>query len=138
MVLVVLGLAMLAVGVWVEDRAAVAAPLVALGAVIVVGAVIFERWADTIQEMSLGQSGLTLKRQIPSAEELAQAGLPESAAQEIQEWMEALVAVLPTIIDERVLTQLKHARNQANLRAARRVVAADQARQQREQEPGPD
>lgn len=36
-VLVILGLAMLALGIWVEDRPAVAAPLVVLGAVIVVG-----------------------------------------------------------------------------------------------------
>jgi hypothetical protein len=35
-VLVALGLAMLAVGIWVEDRAAVAAPLVIIGALAVV------------------------------------------------------------------------------------------------------
>lgn len=73
-VLVALGLAMLALGVWVEDRPAVAAPPVILGALIVVAGVVFEGWADTIQEMSLGQSGVTLKRQIPTAEELTQAG----------------------------------------------------------------
>lgn len=56
MVLVVLGLAMLALGVWVEDRPAVAAPLVILGALIVVVGVIFESWAD-IEEMSWARRG---------------------------------------------------------------------------------
>jgi hypothetical protein len=107
MLLVALGLAMLGIRLWVEDRPVVAAPLVVLGAVIVVAAAIFEAWADSIQEMSVGQSGVTLKRQIPTAEELAKAGLPEEAAREIQEWMEALWAVLPKVIDEHVRKTLK-------------------------------
>jgi hypothetical protein len=72
--LAALALAMLVLGIAVEDRAAVAAPLVILGALIVVAAVLFEGWADTIHEVSLSQSGVTLKRQLPSAEELAEAG----------------------------------------------------------------
>jgi hypothetical protein len=139
MVLVALGLAMLALGIWVEDRPAVAAPLVVLGALIVVAAVIFEGWADSIEELSVGQSGLTMKRQIPTTEDLTQAGLPEEAAREIQEWMETLWAVLPRAIDERVKdAMLRQARDEGNYRAALRKVAEHEARQRHGEEQDPD
>jgi hypothetical protein len=63
LVLVVLGLGMLVLGVWVEDRAAVAAPLVIIGALVVVAGVVVETWAD-IEEMSLGQAGIVLMKKL--------------------------------------------------------------------------
>jgi hypothetical protein len=90
-VLLGLGLAMLAVGVWVEDRAAVAAPLVIIGALVVVAGVIFEAWAD-LEELSISQAGVTLRRRPPpSAEELAEAGLPPEVAKRMSEWFDSLL-----------------------------------------------
>ena len=51
-VLVALGLAMLAVGIWVEDRSAVAAPLVIIGALAVVAGVIFGEWPTSSRCLS--------------------------------------------------------------------------------------
>jgi len=121
--LILLGLAMLALGIWVEDRAAVAAPLVIIGALIVVAGVIFEAWAD-IAEMSVSQGGLTFKRR-PSVEQLTEAGLPPKVAEEIQAWMDGILDALPEAIDRRVRKALA---DQA--RGARRLqdMAEDLAR----------
>jgi hypothetical protein len=102
----VLGIAMLAVGVWVEDRDAVAVPLVILGAFVVVASVVIERWAD-IEEMSVSQSGLTFKRRAPTVEELTEGGVPEEVAKQLFEWMDDLLTVLPKAIDARVDRALK-------------------------------
>lgn len=99
---------------------------------------IFEGWADTLQELSVGQAGLRLKRQVPTAEELTEAGLPEKAAQEVQEWMDALMGALPGVIDQRVRKILKD-----NGEGAKRLdemlseLAENRVRQQREREQGP-
>lgn len=86
----------------------------------------------------MGQAGLTLKRKMPSAEELAEAGLPLKVAQEIQDWMELLEAVRPDMIDERMTRALKQqARNERNYRAALRKVAEHEAGQRHGEEQGP-
>lgn len=95
--LIVLGLAMLGIGVWVEDRDAVAAPLVILGALLVVAGVIFEGWRD-VEELGVSAQGVTFRRRPPSAEQLTQAGLPEPVAKQIEayldEWTEDLLSVI--------------------------------------------
>jgi hypothetical protein len=101
LVLVGLGLALLAVGVWVEDRAAVAAPLVIIGALVVVVGVVFEAWAD-IEEMSVSQAGLTFKRRAPSAEQLTEGGLPSQVADALEQWLEDVTRLLPAEVDKRV------------------------------------
>src|SRR5215216_7145712 len=100
-VLVALGLAMLAVGIWVEDRAAVAAPLVIIGALAVVARGDLRRVAD-IEQMPLGQSGFSVTRCPPAAEQLTEAGLSPEVAQEMQEWMDALIDAVPGLVDKRV------------------------------------
>lgn len=110
LVLIVLGLTMLALGIWVEDRAAVAAPLVIIGALVVVAGVVVETWAD-LEEMSLSQAGIVLKRRAPTAEQLTEAGLPPAVAEEIKAWIDSLLEVLPRIIDTRVDKKLKDRRN---------------------------
>jgi hypothetical protein len=55
-VLVALGLAMLAVGIWVEDRAAVAAPLVIIGALAVVAGVISGEWPTSSRCLSASRA----------------------------------------------------------------------------------
>jgi hypothetical protein len=101
-VLVAFGFIVLVLGIWIEDRSAVAAPLVVLGTLIVVAAILFQGWAETISEVSVSQSGLTFKRQLPSTEDLTEAGLPPEAAHEIEQWMTALTEALPAAIDARV------------------------------------
>ncbi len=124
LLLVALGLAMLAVGVWVEDREAVAVPLVVIGALVVIAAVIVETWQD-IEEMSVTQSGVIFKRRPPpSAEQLTQAGLPEQAAEEIQKWMDALLEVLPGAIDERVNVAIARRQPPYTTRARRAAIEA--------------
>jgi hypothetical protein len=126
--LVALGLAMLAVGIWVEDRAAVAAPLVIIGALAVVAGVIFGEWAD-IEQMSLGQSGFSVTRRPPTAEQLTEAGLPPEVAQEMQEWMDALIDALPGLVDKRVSRMLaERERGARELDRLARQVAEQQIR----------
>src|SRR4051794_33012435 len=97
--LAALGLGMLAVGVWVEHRAAVAAPLVVLGALVVVAGVVLQGWAETIEELSVSQAGLTLKRQLPTPSDLTDAGLSPEAAREVFQWMTDFTDALPGVID---------------------------------------
>jgi hypothetical protein len=122
--LVVLGLALLALGIWVEDRAAVAAPLVVLGALIVVAGILVQSWMETVHEMSLGREGLTLKRQLPSAEELTEAGLPPEVAAEIERWMTTLAEALPQVIDSHVnrVLEKRRERDRMTRLAAERFV----------------
>jgi len=139
-VLVALGLAMLALGIWVEDRPAVAAPLVILGALIVVVALIWEEWADSILELSLSTqvASATVKRQVPTAEELAKAGLPEEAAEEIWRFLEAITEWVPAVIDQRVRKVLAE---RAAIGSGRRALYrrfVEQQRQQGDEQQGPD
>jgi hypothetical protein len=100
--LVVLGVLMLVLGIAVEERPAVAAPLVVLGPLIAMVGILFEGWSDSVAEMSLGQSGLTLKRQLPTSEDLTKAGVPPEAARELGEALNAFAEQLPAVIDARI------------------------------------
>ena len=132
--LIALGLAMLALGIWVEDRAAVAAPLAILGALVVVAGVIFDAWAD-IEEMSVSQSGVTFRRRMPSVEDLTEGGLPEQVAQDIASWMDALTEALPGAIDRRVQKAFKdRAESKRILSGAMRELVERRVQQQREAE----
>jgi hypothetical protein len=104
--LVALGLVMLAVGIWVEDRAAVAAPLVIIGALIVVAVTIADAWTD-VEEFAVGpQEGLRIKRRLPSPEQLTEAGIDARVAEQIttalQDWTDDLLEVTGKEIDRRV------------------------------------
>ena len=55
-----------------------------------------------IEQMPLGQSGFSVTRCPPAAEQLTEAGLSPEVAQEMQEWMDALIDALPGLVDKRV------------------------------------
>jgi hypothetical protein len=55
-----------------------------------------------IEQMPLGQSGFSVTRCPPTAEQLTEAGLSPEVAQEMQEWMDALIDALPGLVDKRV------------------------------------
>jgi hypothetical protein len=59
------------------------------------------RVAD-IEQMPLGQSGFSVTRCPPAAEQLTEAGLSPEVAQEMQEWMDALIDAVPGLVDKRV------------------------------------
>ena len=52
LILLALGVALLVIGIWVEEREAVAAPLVIIGALVALIAIVYETWAD-VAEMSV-------------------------------------------------------------------------------------
>jgi hypothetical protein len=101
LLLTALGLAMLALGVFVEDSDVAAAALVSLGPLIVVLGALLELFEKRIVKLVLARLSIELVPP-PSANELERAGVPEGVAEALEQWLDDVTRLLPVTIEQQV------------------------------------